>query len=95
MITDAQCHAACKVLFGVYDADDLKNMRLALEAAERAAWRPVSEAPKGQELLLYEPAGKSGRITMPARMVIERWPTCYPREASHFQTIPLPPGDAK
>ena len=54
-------------------------------------WQPIETAPKGKEVLLYEPAAKAGGIILPARIVVERWPTSYPRPATHWMPLPEPP----
>jgi len=55
VITDKQIEAACSAYFAQMTADgfpvedrrlSLAGMCAALEAAEKAAWRPISEAPK-------------------------------------------------
>lgn len=54
MISDAQVEAAYRLL---WDGGNLtrKDVREALEAAERAAWRPIEEAPKDEMFIYYWP----------------------------------------
>ena len=84
------------------NADGIFNdcMRAALAAAlphlpQGDGWRDIASAPSGQELLLYEPEEKAGRNVFPARMVVGRWPTHYPRKASHWQPLPPSPSSAE
>lgn len=53
-------------------------------------WLPIETATRGY-LMLYEPEHKVGRNTLSARVVIEHWPTHYPRQATHWQYVPRPP----
>lgn len=103
--TEAQIEAARAVIYelaGMRFAD--KTIRAALEAAERAAWRPVSEAPKdGTLVLTYWPTlygaeqysvrswqtGDWGRIRA-------GWADCWMQikpnnEPTHFRHLPAPP----
>ena len=58
-----------------------------MTAPDENGWMPIDKnTPKG-ELLLFEP--EMGR--MPARVVIEIYPTYYPRKATHWQYVPKPP----
>lgn len=60
-------------------------------------WQHIETAPKGEPVLLYEPEVQSGRSVLPARCVVERFPTTYPRAATHWRVLPTPPiqGDGK
>lgn len=63
-----------------------------------AEWQPIETAPHGKALLLYQPAtgfvrGRKGP-TLPARIVIESWPTGYPRETTHWMPLPEPPANS-
>ena len=58
MITEAQVEAALDAFYGrdrwvnnIQRPAMLREMRAALEAAEAAAWRPISEAPKNKYIL--------------------------------------------
>ena len=52
MITDVQIMAAMKVLIWYENPCGATAIRAALEAAEKAAWRPISEAPKDATILV-------------------------------------------
>ncbi|MDZ5448927.1 hypothetical protein [Labrys sp. ZIDIC5] len=66
----------------------------ALEAAERAAWRPVEEADPEMEYLLYYPEKVTGahkQAKLPARVVVG-YPGDSPnRPPTHFRPLPSPP----
>jgi 16S rRNA G1207 methylase RsmC len=105
--TEAQIEAARAVIYelaGMRFAD--KTIRAALEAAERAAWRPVSEAPKdGTPVLVV------GAENRPDKMDVAEWHYyctaegpyyCWATEGvfsmepldpppTHFRPLPAPP----
>ncbi len=56
-------------------------------------WQPIEKAKKGTTVLLYEPQIPPRSVPTPARMVVDKWPTSYPRQASHFLPLPPPPED--
>lgn len=54
-------------------------------------WETIDSAPRGEEILLYEPEVRKGRNFLSARIVVGRWPTTYPRAATHWMPLPSPP----
>ena len=68
--------------------------RAALEAAERAAWRPIEEADPEREYLLYSPekiTGAHKQAKLPARVVVG-YPGDSPnRPPTHSRPLPSPP----
>lgn len=58
-------------------------------------WQPIETAPHGEYVLLFEPRVPRKTIDTPARMIVERWPTHYPRKASHWMPLPAPPAETK
>lgn len=54
-------------------------------------WKTIESAPIGKDVLLFEPEVRKGRSILPARMVVNHWPTSYPREATHWMPLPSPP----
>jgi hypothetical protein len=55
MITDEQVEAALSATDFCINAATMKWMRAALEASERAAWRPIEEADKSSKILVWSP----------------------------------------
>jgi len=67
---------------------------IALESSGRAVvpgWQPIATAPLG-DVIRYEPAcyrKNESKPHLPARIVISNG--AYPRQASHWMPLPLPP----
>lgn len=55
---------------------------------ETVGWQTIETAPSGYPVMLYEPEVASGRGQLPARIVVERYPTTYPRPATHWMPLP-------
>lgn len=106
MITDAQIEAAAKSdatfdgrpweSMGRLDRERyLARSRAALEAAERAAWRPFSEAPEnGTGILVFRP--DTGEFI--AYFVDDGWFSTNGEDLTgdlptHFRPLPQPPGE--
>lgn len=108
MITDAQVEAALAAAEFATNPHTRKWMRAALEAAEKAAWRPVSEMIDGEGLVLGSHKCRGGAT------IYETWDLKSLREerdkiasgmfdnSPHLVFFPealrpllLPPGDAK
>ncbi len=102
MVTDKQVEAAVDAWFS---ADPLlqlrsKRMRATLEAAEQAAWRPISEAPKDGTRVLVLTKGSMHSA------IFDRIDNCWrvipktatrtvpvPGTPTHFRPLPKGPSD--
>jgi hypothetical protein len=56
-------------------------------------WQPIETAPKGIDILLYEPGikARNGTTRIGGRIVVGRQPSPYPREATAWMPLPSPP----
>lgn len=57
--------------------------------AEPVAWQPIETAPKGGAYFVYQPAEKSGRYGLPARIVLNG--DGGRRTSSHWMPLPAAP----
>lgn len=93
--TEAQIEAARAVIYelaGMRFAD--KTIRAALEAAERAAWRPVAEALKdGTHILAVDGYGAMYRAWWNGESFSAHCgqPVVDTPEPTHFRPLPAPP----
>lgn len=106
-ITDAMVEAACRTYENhpfVRRSASQAAMRAALEAAERAAWRPIEEAPKdGTALLVWDARWKEcmrAACTGAHSDVRGDWFSVsdgyWLPNPTHFRPLPPPPeGDGK
>lgn len=103
--TDAQIEAARAVIYelaGMRFAD--KTIRAALEAAERAAWRPISEKPSGVPVLVFSGEMRKGippyvqatshiscGVFFPNTSIVDGLFGFDRAAPTHFRPLPAPP----
>lgn len=92
MISEEQVLAAAREL-GFRMPDSFARIRAALEAAERAAWRPIEEANPGQAYLLYYPemiTGTHRQAKLPPMWKVGQADDTPFRVPTHFRPLPTP-----
>lgn len=52
-------------------------------------WQPIETAPKGEEVILYQPES-GARYKLAPRIIIDYAPTS-PRQSTHWMPLPNPP----
>ena len=91
--TDAQLTAACDA-FALGGATIREAIRAAISAAEKAAWRPIAEAPKDGEFVVYLPDEKTRFHTARFRPNVKTIGHLFAFDmtpATHFRPLPPPP----
>jgi hypothetical protein len=102
MITDKMVEAACAAYYPgspfKHSHVEIRLMRAALEAADAAAWRPISEAPKDGTRILV--ATKNAIHSAVHDRVDDVWRVLprkitsivpVPGTPTHFRPLPSPP----
>jgi len=100
MITDAMVEAGCwaawpttwECLVDHLRAEKRALVRKMLEAAEQAAWRPIEEAPRSDDVILYFPGTEKPQPIGQSSMVKVGVARDFPfRRPTHYRPPPEPP----
>ena len=108
MVTDAMIAAARDEFLKFEREDDIPHdevIRRALEAAEKAAWRPISEAPKDGTVFLVPERAVGSRVNvqpcawmqdrLTGSLFGEAWrnplSSQFALSPTHFRPLPTPP----